>query len=63
MNIPKELNIATKYKIFLDVFGNLLSSSFSRGSTKPKRGETNIVPNVAVIPIWANSSSCNTNMG
>ena len=24
INIPKELNIATKYKIFLDVFGNLL---------------------------------------
>ena len=61
MNIPKELKIATKYNIFFDVLGSLLSS-FSIGSTKPNIGETHIVPKVAAIPIWASSSSSSLNI-
>ena len=55
INIQKELSIATKYKIFFEVFGKHISSSFSKGSTKPNIGETNIVPSVAVIPICVSS--------
>lgn len=60
MNIPNELNMATKYNMFFEVFASL-DSSFSMGSTKPNIGDANIVPKVAEIPIWVNSSSSSLN--
>lgn len=61
MNIPNELNMATKYKMFFDILGNLLSS-FSICSTKPKIDEAKIVPQVAEIPIFVKYSSSSLNI-